>query len=228
MTPDELWATLTPDARGLVPAVCVDRLSGAVLMVAYCDRAALTRTLTDGFATFYSRSRQRLWRKGEESGHTLAVREVRADCDGDCLLLVVTPAGPTCHTGRPSCFFRRRAAAGLVVDEGPAGGMVTEVERVVAARCRGDDPRSYTRSLCAAGWPRILAKIDEEAHELMAALPEDDDAHAVHEAADLLFHVLVALQHRGLPWRAVLAELERRFGVSGLDEKAGRPGRREG
>jgi phosphoribosyl-AMP cyclohydrolase / phosphoribosyl-ATP pyrophosphohydrolase len=234
MNAAELWTTLAQDERGLMPAVCVDRLSGAVLMLGWQNQEAFVCTLEGGLATFFSRSRRTLWRKGETSGNTLAVCEVRTDCDGDSLLLVVEPAGPACHTGKPSCFFRRCAGELFVHDDGPTGGMIGEVERVIAERRLHGDERSYTRGLMAAGWSKILGKIDEECCELIDALPEEapegaEDAereelagHAAHEAADLLFHVLVGLQHRGLPWRTVLRELRRRFGVSGIAEKESR------
>jgi phosphoribosyl-ATP pyrophosphohydrolase/phosphoribosyl-AMP cyclohydrolase len=234
MNTAELWTTLAQDERGLMPVVCVDRLSGAVLMLGWQNQEAFVRTLTEGFATFYSRSRRTQWRKGESSGNTLAVCEVRADCDGDTLLLVVEPAGPACHTGKTSCFYRRWAGEAFVHDDGPAGGMIAEVDRVIAERKLSGGEQSYTRSLLDQGWPKILGTIDEECSELLDALPEQAAAgaegeereelagHVAHEAADLLFHVLVGLQHRGLPWRQVLAELRRRFGVAGIAEKEGR------
>jgi phosphoribosyl-ATP pyrophosphohydrolase/phosphoribosyl-AMP cyclohydrolase len=238
MNPPELWTTLSKDEHGLMPVVCVDRLTGAVLMVGWQNQEAFVRTLTEGFATFYSRSRRTLWRKGESSGNTLTVCEVRADCDGDTLLLVVEPAGPACHTGKASCFYRRWAGEAFVYDDGPAGGMIAEVDRVIAERKLAGGEKSYTHGLLDAGWPEILAKIDEECSELIDALPEEGAAgaegeereelagHVAHEAADLLFHVLVGLQRRGLPWRRVLAELRRRFGVSGIAEKESRTPRR--
>ncbi len=234
MNAAQLWSTLAQDERGLMPAVCVDRLSGAVLMLGYQNQEAFVRTLEDGFATFFSRSRKTLWRKGETSGNTLKVCEVRTDCDGDSILLVVEPSGPACHTGKPSCFFRRWAGELFVHDDGPTGGIVGEVERVIMERKLTGGERSYTRSLLDAGWPKILGKIDEECSELIDALPEaapegaeaaereELAGHAAHEAADLLFHLLVGLQYRGLPWQDVLAELRRRFGLSGIDEKESR------
>jgi phosphoribosyl-ATP pyrophosphohydrolase/phosphoribosyl-AMP cyclohydrolase len=214
-----LWAELKPDAHGLVPAVCVDAATGGVLMVAWLNEEALTRTLAGGRAVFYSRSRGRLWEKGETSGHTLAVREVRFDCDADCLLFVCDPAGPACHTGRPSCFFRRVADEGMVEDAGPAGGILGALERVIVSRQTDGSARSYTRSLLEAGWTRVLAKLREESQELASALPAGDRAHTAHEAADLLVHVLVALRAADVSLGDVLAELTRRFGVSGIDEK---------
>jgi phosphoribosyl-ATP pyrophosphohydrolase/phosphoribosyl-AMP cyclohydrolase len=213
---------LAYDDRGLVPAVAVDATTGAVLMVAWMNAEALEATRATGTAHFFSRSRNRLWRKGETSGHTLAVRELRVDCDGDTLLLVVDAAGPACHTGKPSCFFRDLDGG---EDEGPRGAPAAVLDRVAAvidARRSSSADRSYTRALLDAGLPKILAKIAEEHGELAAELDGGPEAAIAHEAADLLFHVLVGLAARGVPARAVWAELERRFGRSGHDEKRSR------
>jgi phosphoribosyl-AMP cyclohydrolase / phosphoribosyl-ATP pyrophosphohydrolase len=214
------------DDRGLVPAIVQDAATGAVLMMAWMNAEALRLTRETGFAHFWSRSRARLWKKGETSGHTLAVAEVRIDCDADAILVRATPAGPACHTGQPTCFFREpggRADAALPTS---APTIFDRVERVIAAR--RDDPAttgkvSYTRSLLDAGWPRMLAKIAEEHGELAAELPAGDDHDVVHEAADLIFHVLVALGSRRIPLAAIEAELDRRFGTGGHVEKAARP-----
>lgn len=212
------------DDRGLAPAVAQDVATGAVLMVAWMNQEALARTLETGQAHFWSRSRRRLWRKGEESGNVLAVRELRVDCDADTILLLVDPAGPACHTGKRSCFHR--VAPALAEDDGPAGAPAAVLDRVaavIAARKASSADRSYTKSLLDGGMPRILAKIAEEHGELAAELPDGPTDAVVHEAADLLFHVLVGLAARDVPTSAVWAELERRFGTSGHAEKASRP-----
>jgi phosphoribosyl-ATP pyrophosphohydrolase/phosphoribosyl-AMP cyclohydrolase len=211
------------DEHGLVPAVAADATTGAVLMVAWMNAEALATTLATGRAHFYSRSRGRLWQKGETTGHTLAVRAARLDCDGDTVLLDVEPAGPACHTGKPSCFFRTFPDG--AEDDGPRGApaaVLDRVARVIAARRAATAETSYTRSLLDAGMARILAKIAEEHGELAAELDGGDAAKIVHEAADLVFHVLVGLEARGVPVAAVWAELERRFGRSGHDEKRSR------
>jgi len=215
---DVMW-----DERGLAPAVAVDATTGAVLMVAWMNAEALAATLAGGAATFFSRSRGRLWKKGETSGNTLHVREARLDCDGDVILLVVDAAGPACHTGKPSCFYRRFPDA--AEDDGPRGApaaVLDRVARVIEARRAATAEKSYTRSLLDAGMPKILAKIAEEHGELAAELPAGPDDKIVHETADLLYHVLVGLAARNVPVAAVWAELERRFGVGGHDEKAAR------
>jgi phosphoribosyl-AMP cyclohydrolase / phosphoribosyl-ATP pyrophosphohydrolase len=214
---------VTWDERGLAPAVAVDATTGAVLMVAWMNAEALAATLDSGLATFYSRSRGRLWQKGETSGNVLRVREVRLDCDGDTLLLVVEAAGPACHTGKTSCFYRSFPDG--AVDDGPGGAPAAVLDRVAAvieSRRGATAAKSYTRSLLDAGLPKILAKIAEEHGELAAELPAGAPAAIVHETADLLYHVLVGLAARHVPVAEIWSELERRFGVGGHEEKAAR------
>jgi phosphoribosyl-ATP pyrophosphohydrolase/phosphoribosyl-AMP cyclohydrolase len=214
-TVEPLW-----DERGLVPAVAQDATTGAVLMVAWMNRDALALTRSSGFAHFWSRSRAAMWKKGETSGHTLAVVDLRIDCDADTILMRVQPAGPACHTGAPTCFFRDLAGAPTA----PAGSVLDALEAVIAARRdHATGEKSYTRSLLDAGWPKILAKIAEEHGELAAELPDGPDDQVVYETADLLFHVMVGLGARRIPIARVLVELARRFGVSGHVEKAARP-----
>ena len=223
---DGLLAAVAFDANGLVPVIAQEARTGMIRMVAWANREALAETLATGAACFWSRSRQAPWRKGETSGNTLAVREVRIDCDGDVVLYVVDAEGPSCHTGATSCFYRRVGEDGaLVEDDGPADPpalVVARVAEVIAKRRRERPEKSYVVSLLDKGWPKINAKISEEAGELVEALPEGDAAHTAHEAADLIFHVLVGLEAAGVPPESVFAELRRRFGVSGIDEKASR------
>jgi phosphoribosyl-AMP cyclohydrolase / phosphoribosyl-ATP pyrophosphohydrolase len=225
-SPDALLAAVTFDGAGLVPVIAQDARSGVIRMVAWANREALSSTLATGAAHFWSRSRKTLWRKGESSGHTLAVREIRIDCDGDAVLYLVDAEGPSCHTGATSCFFRRVGADGaLATDDGPPeppAHMLPRVAEVIATRRRERPEKSYVVSLLDAGLPKINAKIEEEARELVEALPEGDAVHTAHEAADLFFHALVGLEAAGVPLDAVFGELQRRFGVSGIDEKAGR------
>jgi phosphoribosyl-ATP pyrophosphohydrolase/phosphoribosyl-AMP cyclohydrolase len=223
------------DDRGLVVCVAQDATSGAVLMVAWMNREALAATQSTGFAHFWSRSRGRLWKKGEESGHVLAVRELRLDCDRDTLLLEVDPAGPACHTGKPTCFFTVRTRDGDHEDAGRGdvpGSILTRLARVIDERRHSTEEKSYVKSLLGAGMPKILAKIAEEQGELaaeLAAEPADRGTASartdkiVHETADLLFHVMVGLAARDVPIERVFAELDRRFGQSGHVEKAARP-----
>ena len=192
---------LSFDAAGLIPVVAQDRGSGDVLMVAYANVAALVRTAETGFAHFWSRSRQALWKKGETSGHVLRVVEVKADCDKDALLYVVEPEGPACHLGSRTCFG----------DDSPtAAGMLEEVARVVAARGQAAPEGSYTARLLAQGQDQVLKKIGEEATEVVLAAKGQSDERLAEETADLLFHLLVALHQRDLPLARVMDVLKQR------------------
>jgi phosphoribosyl-ATP pyrophosphohydrolase/phosphoribosyl-AMP cyclohydrolase len=223
---DALLAAVAFDAAGLVPVIAQEARTGMIRMVAWANREALEQTLATGDAHFWSRSRKALWRKGESSGNGLRVREVRVDCDADVVLYLVDAEGPSCHTGATSCFYRRVGEDGALVEDDappiPPAVMLTRVADVIAERRRQRPEKSYVVSLLDAGFPKINAKIVEEARELTEALPENDAAHTAHEAADLIFHALVGLEAAGVSPDAVFAELRRRFGVSGIDEKASR------
>jgi phosphoribosyl-ATP pyrophosphohydrolase/phosphoribosyl-AMP cyclohydrolase len=182
-------------------------------MLAWMNAEALQLTRDTGVVHFWSRSRQALWKKGETSGNTLALVDLRLDCDGDALLVRAHPAGPTCHTGTRTCWG----------DDVPAG-IIDQLARVIEARRDGSNAeKSYTKSLLDKGMPKILEKIAEEHGELAAELPAGPDDKVVHETADLLFHVMVGLAARRIPIERVLDELARRFGTSGHVEKASRP-----
>jgi phosphoribosyl-AMP cyclohydrolase / phosphoribosyl-ATP pyrophosphohydrolase len=213
----------TYDDRGLVPCVVQDAATGTLLMLAWMTAEALALTRSTGEVHFWSRSRQALWRKGETSGNTLAVVELRIDCDRDAVLVRARPAGPTCHTGATSCFFTHDD--GTTDDGVPTAGasVLARLEQIlIARRDSSTGEKSYSRSLLDAGMPKILAKIAEEHGELAAELPAGEDAKVVHETADLIFHVMVGLVARGVPIERVFAELGRRFGTSGHVEKASR------
>jgi phosphoribosyl-ATP pyrophosphohydrolase/phosphoribosyl-AMP cyclohydrolase len=207
------------DAQGLIAAVAQDRLTGQVRMLAWMNREALQATLESGEATFFSRSRGKLWRKGETSGHVLRVHEVVADCDGDSLLLLVDPKGPTCHTGRATCFFRRIDTA---TEERDAGPFLLSLEEEIRQRANSTAAKSYTRHLLDGGPARIAGKVTEEAGELSQALQSESDERVISEAADVLYHMLVGLRARGLDWRRVIEALAARAGQSGHAEKASR------
>jgi phosphoribosyl-ATP pyrophosphohydrolase/phosphoribosyl-AMP cyclohydrolase len=202
-------------------------------MMAWMSCEALGATLERGRVTFFSRSRARLWEKGEESGNSLLLRSLRVDCDGDVLLVQAEPLGPTCHTGRTSCFFRRiegADAANLPEDDGPvasSAAILAELFDVILARKAGRGStaargHSYVRSLMEAGSKGIGAKIDEESSELCAALLDETDERVASEAADLLFHILVGLAHRGVRLDDVAEVLRQRLGHSGIDERSAR------
>ena len=215
--------TLQFNEQGLIPAVAQDRFDGQVRMFAWMTREALEQTLETGIATFFSRSRGKLWVKGESSGNVLRVHSVTADCDADVLLLLVEPAGPSCHTGRPSCFFKRVGPGGSLTDESfEATPFIGELERTIRERQLSTAEKSYTRSLLDGGVAKINAKIGEEAGELTEALASESDERVLSEASDLLFHVLVGLRVRGLSFAQVAAALASRTGQSGHAEKASR------
>ena len=208
---------------GLLPAIAQDRMTGQVRMVGYMSPASLARTLETGRATFWSRSRGEIWEKGATSGNALHVSAIYADCDADALLLLIDPRGPTCHTGSPSCFFRRVGPDGIAADEGrSAGAFLAELEREIEDRKQSSAQKSYTRHLLDGGAPRIGGKIREEAGELAEAIASESDERVASEAADVLYHVLVGLSSRGLTLRDAVAVLARRAGTSGHEQKARR------
>jgi phosphoribosyl-ATP pyrophosphohydrolase/phosphoribosyl-AMP cyclohydrolase len=210
------------DEAGLLPAVVQDRLTGEVRMVGYMNREAIARTLETGRATFFSRSRRTLWEKGESSGHTLQVRELFVDCDADTVLVLADPVGPSCHTGQPSCFFRRLDGRGIRDEALPASVFLQQLEREIEARKQSSGEKSYTKSLLDAGVSRIGDKVREEAGEFAAALASETDDRVASEAADVVYHMLVGLASRGLSVRDVMAVLAKRAGTSGHAEKASR------
>jgi len=209
--------------QGLLPAIAQDRLTGEVRMLAWMDKTAVERTLETRKATFFSRSRGKSWVKGEESGNFLEVVEVKADCDGDTLLLLCDPAGPSCHTGAENCFFEPLSVdQSSTLPSSPALPFLGCLENVIAARSTASADKSYTKSLLTAGAHKVGAKLREEADELAEAVANESDERVVSEAADLLFHMLVGLRLRQLNFRRVLSVLAGRFGVGGHDEKAAR------
>jgi phosphoribosyl-AMP cyclohydrolase / phosphoribosyl-ATP pyrophosphohydrolase len=203
-------------ADGLVPVVTQESRSGDVLMVAYANREALDRTLSTGLAHYFSRSRGKLWQKGETSDHVQQVTEVRLDCDGDAVLYRVEQTGPACHTGTRTCFStvisgaagQRGGTAG--VEEDPGGHVLSRLAHTVAARAATKPSNSYTAQLLASGVGKISQKVGEEAVEIVVAANSEDDERLASEAADLLYHLLVLLQARGVPLDAVWRELESR------------------
>jgi phosphoribosyl-ATP pyrophosphohydrolase/phosphoribosyl-AMP cyclohydrolase len=201
--------------RGLIPAIVQDARTGRVLMMAWMDEEARALTESTGEVHFFSRSRNRLWKKGETSGNTLHMVSISADCDGDTLLVRAIPRGPACHTGAVTCFGANGPE--------PAPTAIEELEATIAARkALPPGARSYVRKLLDGGWPAMLGKLAEEGAELGAELPSGARERVVSEAADALFHLLVALGAREITFAEVEAELARRHGVSGIDEKAAR------
>ena len=201
MTEADFEALAWEKMDGLLPAVVQHSATGQVLMVGYMNRIALAATLSSGKVTFHSRSRKRLWQKGETSGNVLRLVSVAPDCDGDALLVRADPIGPTCHTGATSCFG----------GEGPGGpAWLGELSRIVAARAASGEEESYTARLLADGVPRIAQKIGEEGVEVALAAVTRDAAGCAEETADLLYHLAVLMEARGFGWEDVVAVLRRR------------------
>lgn len=208
------------DEQGLIPAIVQDAEGGEVLMMAYMNEEALRKTLETGLSHFYSRSRQRLWRKGEESGHLQRVKEIFYDCDQDVLLLKVEQEVAACHTGHRSCFFERLhpdpggVAAKVFKPEEAYGGLriLDRLYQVILERKASLPAGSYVASLFEQGQERILKKLSEELTELLLASKDEKRDEIVYEMADLWFHLLVLLGSHGIPPKEVGQELERRFG----------------
>jgi phosphoribosyl-ATP pyrophosphohydrolase/phosphoribosyl-AMP cyclohydrolase len=203
LTPAGLDSLAWDKMDGLLPAIVQDAGTAQVLMLGYMNREALAATLESGFVTFFSRSKGRLWQKGETSGNRLALRSVRPDCDDDALLVLAEPEGPTCHLGTASCFCGNAA-------HGPA--WLGELERVVQSRAAAPADESYTARLLAAGLPRIAQKVGEEGVETALAAVTGDEAALAGEAADLLYHLIVLLHARGLSLEDAVRVLRERHG----------------
>ncbi len=217
------------DEKGLVPAVAQEWETGEVLMVAYMTREALDKTLSTGRAHYWSRSRKKLWMKGETSGNFQEVKAVYYDCDNDTVLLKVEQTGVACHTGERTCFFRRldkgkeeRPVPPLppLPPEGP--GIIKELYRVIRERKGASPESSYVASLYEKGLEKILEKVKEESGEFIEAARGDDREAIVREISDLWFHTMVLLGHEDIDIDRVFVELKERFGRSGLEEKESR------
>ena len=193
------------DERGLVPCVAQDFASGEVLTLAYVNEEALRLTQETGEMHFFSRSRERIWRKGEESGNVLRVRELRIDCDGDAIVALVEPTGPACHTGERSCFYR--ALEGEPAP--PPHEALAALERTLRSRAEERPEGSYTVKLLDD--PGLIGeKVEEEAEEVVRAAREESDERVAEEAADVLYHLSVLLASRKVPQSAVMEVLDGR------------------
>ncbi|WP_102411041.1 bifunctional phosphoribosyl-AMP cyclohydrolase/phosphoribosyl-ATP diphosphatase HisIE [Beduinella massiliensis] len=197
------------DEHGLVPAVAQDAKTGAVLMLAYMNEESLRRTIDTGYATYYSRSRKTLWKKGETSGHVQRVREILYDCDGDTLLLKVVQTGAACHTGAYSCF-QNALLAPQETEANPGAKVLQEVYNVVLDRMANPKEGSYTNYLLDKGVEKIAKKVGEEATETVIAAIKNDKDETCYEASDLLYHLLVLLAQRGITLDEIWTELASR------------------
>ena len=211
-----LIETLRFNEAGLIPAVAQDWLDGAVLMVAWMNREAIARTLTSGEVHYWSRSRGELWHKGATSGQIQTLKGLRYDCDADVLLLTIEQAGGgACHTGARSCFYDEgpQPSGGGPTALPPPADVCTELMRVIEGRRDRPEPGSYTNKLLEGGDNRILKKIGEESAEFVMACKDGNAAEIAGEAADILFHLQVALAHHGVSWRQVQQVLAGRRGA---------------
>jgi phosphoribosyl-AMP cyclohydrolase / phosphoribosyl-ATP pyrophosphohydrolase len=190
-------------ANQLLPAIVQHAISGKVLMQGYMNPAAVSQTLSSGDVTFYSRSKQRLWTKGESSGHTLALVSLAADCDADSILVLAQPKGPTCHVGTETCWHNNQANS-------PQLAFLYDLEQVIQSREGADPASSYTASLFARGVKRIAQKVGEEGVESALAAMAGDTEELANEAADLIFHLLVLLRSQKLQLNDVIKVLQQR------------------
>src|SRR6476620_1700693 len=187
---------------GLVPAVIQDNATGKVLMLGFMNEEALDKTIAEGKVTFFSRSKKRLWTKGEESGNTLVVKDVLPDCDNDTILIKADPTGPVCHTGADTCWNEKN-------EKDPAA-FLTYLEGIIDSRKSGNDDNSYVKKMFSKGLNKIAQKVGEEAVEMVIEAKDNDDELFLGEAADLLFHYLLLLNAKGFNLRKVIAILQKR------------------
>ena len=206
------------DERGLIPAIVQDANTRLVLMQAYMNAESLERTLESGESWFWSRSRSRLWHKGETSGNTQRVVGLRVDCDGDALILMVEPQGPACHTGEQSCFHNDiPGAASSTWDTADLGQVLNSLYALIESRKLERPEGSYTSYLFNEGLDKILKKVGEESTETIVAAKNDAIEPLVAEVSDLLYHLIVLLVARGVSLEQICDELAKRRGSGGAD-----------
>jgi phosphoribosyl-ATP pyrophosphohydrolase/phosphoribosyl-AMP cyclohydrolase len=213
---------LTFDDRGLIPVIVQDFLTGEVRMFAFATNEAVRTTLETGLATFWSRSRGELWQKGRTSGNEVRVDRILVDCDSDCLVYSGEPHGNSCHTGALTCFFQAVEGEAVTQASDRPQTLLAALEALLESRKAATASASYTKSLYDKGAKAIGEKICEEARELAQAIEGESDNRVISEAADTIYHLLVGLRARSIPLRRVLAELGRRLGTSGHEEKESR------
>jgi len=209
------FSQLKFDEQGLIPAVVQDWRDASVLMLGFMNREALQKTLESKSVHFWSRSRNKLWEKGETSGHKLNLKDLFVDCDGDTVLVKAEPIGPTCHTGEKACFFTRLESNSKKTTDA-WGGILERLYQTIQDRKRSPKPDSYVSSLLQGGADKVLKKVVEEAGEVVLAAKGGKKEEIIYETADLLFHTLVALGYHDIKPEEVYQELASRFGKSGL------------
>ena len=198
------------DEKGLIPAVVQDAATGEVLMVAYMNEESLELSKKTKRATFWSRSRGELWEKGKTSGNFMYIKEIRVDCDADCILLLVEPAGAACHTGKRTCFYRDIDGTELDLDKKDSGDILERLMAVTEDRKVNPQEGSYTNYLFDKGEDKILKKVGEEAAEVVIAGKNRDKGEISYEVADLMYHLTVMLADNDMSWGDIFDELEKR------------------
>lgn len=210
----------------LIPVITQDNETNEVLMLAYTNKEALELTITSGFAHYFSRSKQRVWKKGESSNHTQKIKDILIDCDNDTLLFKVIQQGVACHTGRESCFFTKLQTNEIIMDERidikNSYGVIDNLYHTILSRKNEDSSKSYTAKLLQGGQNSMLKKIVEESGEFCFAIKDNNKDEAIYEAADITYHILVALASLNIDPDRVKQELKRRFNISGIEEKNSR------
>ncbi len=227
----ELFEIVRFDKNGLVPVIAQDFYNKDILMFAYANKEAIQKTIETGFAHYYSRSRNKLWKKGEESGNVQKIKQILFDCDEDCLLYKVEQVGCACHTFHRSCFFREYVRGKIVEIEPTLGenfkeiiynvqnSTLSDLYETILQRKKDMPQNSYTAKLFSSGIEKISKKISEETLEFLFALKDNDTSHIIYEASDVVYHFLVGLAYRQIPLDAILEELKRRKSISGEFEK---------
>ncbi len=212
--------------NNLIPVITQETKTNEVLMLAYMNKEALELTLETKIAHYFSRSKQRLWKKGESSGHLQNVKEILLDCDNDTILLKVEQIGVACHTGRKSCFFTNletnEEVLKVEVDTSAVYGVIETLYHTILERKNDEPSKSYTAKLLKGKQNSMLKKIVEEAGELTFAVKDNNEEEIVYESADLLYHCLVALASKNISPERIKQELARRFEISGIEEKNSR------
>jgi len=211
---------------GLVPVIVQDDTSNEVLMLAYMNKEAVELTLSTGYAHYFSRSKQRIWKKGESSNHTQKIITISMDCDNDTLLIKVDQNGVACHTGRKSCFFtdleNGSIKSEIKIDTASTYGVIDTLYHTIQEKKNDDVTKSYTAKLLQGKQNSMLKKIVEEAGEFTFAVKDNDIEEIIYEGADLMYHCLVAMASKNVSPDRIKQELARRFGMSGIEEKNNR------
>jgi len=223
---EEIIKRIDWQKQELLPVIVQDATTNEVLMMAYMNKKALRLSLETKTAHYFSRSKQRIWKKGESSGHTQEIEEFLLDCDNDTLLIKVKQNGVACHTGRKSCFFTKlesgESISDVEIDTSTAYGVIDTLYHTIQERKNADPSSSWTAKLLSKGENTILKKVIEEAGEFTFAYKDNDEGEMIYEAADLTYHMLVALASKNISPDRIKQELARRFGMSGIEEKNSR------